>query len=126
MMRVLVVDDYHGSVEAARTLLELLGHECRAARTGAEALAMTESFDPQLVVLDLGLPDISGYDVARAIRARNRAPRVYIAALTGWDSSDDRVKSMAAGIDEHVTKPPRIDALQEILRTAARLTDPGA
>ena len=100
-------------------LLELLGHDCRAVTSGTAAIEMVTTFDPDVVLLDIGLPDLSGYEVARAIRARKRVPRVFIAAITGWANPEDRVKSLAAGIDTHLLKPPKPKTLEELLRSAA-------
>src|SRR5438128_12338022 len=101
-MRVLIVDDYPGSVDASQLLLELLGHECRTAMDGASALQQFRAFEPDIVLLDIGLPDLSGYEVAREIRAgEQRGKRVFIAAMTGWATSEDRVRSLASGIDLH-------------------------
>lgn len=116
-MRVLVVDDYPGSADVVCVLLRMLGHEARAAKTGAEALSQAAQFDPDVVVLDLGLPDQSGYDVARALRQRpGRCP--FIAAMTGWGRSEDRARSLAAGIDLHVVKPANAELLRTILERA--------
>jgi CheY-like chemotaxis protein len=122
-MKILIVDDYPGAAFASCTLYELLGHECHAATTGAQALAALDTFDPDAVLLDLGLPDISGYDVARQIRARPRKQRVFIAALTGWATSDDLVKSLAAGIDLHLLKPPTREMLELVVRSAQPAVD---
>jgi two-component system CheB/CheR fusion protein len=114
-MRVLVVDDYPAAAEAACILLGMLGHETKAALTGESALAQAETFAPHAVILDIGLPDLSGYEVARELRARPNGDQVYIAALTGWDQPEDRAKSRAAGIDLHVLKPASAEKLVEIL-----------
>jgi CheY-like chemotaxis protein len=107
-------------------LVRLLGHEACSARTAAEALAMLETFAPDVIVLDLGLPDRTGYEVAMTIRARDgRQP--FIAAMTGWNASADRVHSYAAGIDLHVVKPASAENLTQIFEAAQRkLKVPGA
>jgi two-component system, OmpR family, response regulator len=117
MRRVLVVDDYPDAAEIACLLLESLGHECRAATTGAGALAEAERFDPQIVILDIGLPDISGYDVARELRRRCGAG-IYLAAVTGWGQPADRVRAFAAGFDLHVLKPADGMKLRGIISAA--------
>lgn len=125
-MRVLVVDDYPGAAEVACVLLRLLGHEPLAAKTGAQALDRAASFEPDVIVLDLGLPDVSGYDVARALRQRT-GKQPFIAAMTGWSAPDDRVRSLAAGIDMHLPKPASADSLGKIIASAQRkLTAAGA
>lgn len=123
-MRVLVVDDYPGAADVACVLLRLLGHESLAAMTGAQALERAATFEPDVVVLDLGLPDVSGFEVARVLRQRT-GKRPYIAAMTGWSAPDDRVHSLAAGIDMHVLKPASADNLGKILAAAQRrISDP--
>lgn len=117
-MRILVVDDYPTAAEVACVLLRLLGHETRAALTGRDALAQAETFHPDAVILDIGLPDLSGYEVARALRASPHGHDVFIAALTGWDQPEDRQKSAAAGFDLHVLKPASAEKLVEIVRLA--------
>jgi two-component system, sensor histidine kinase len=114
--RVLVVDDYPDSAESVCTLLTLLGYDCQIACCGRDALAQAAAFDPAIVLLDIGLPDISGYEVARALRARN--PSLYIAAVTGWGQPDDRVRALAAGFDQHVLKPTDAATLKLILKRA--------
>ncbi len=117
-MRILIVDDYPGAAESTLLLLELLGHECKTALDGQSALAAFASFDAEIVILDIGLPALSGYEVAREMRARPGAKRVFIAALTGWSAAEDRIRSMAAGIDMHVQKPPTRAILEKIVSTA--------
>jgi DNA-binding response OmpR family regulator len=97
----------------------LLGHEARSALTGREAIASAEDWDPAVVILDLGLPDLSGYEVARALRARRSRTPLYIAALTGWTQSRDRTRSIAAGIDQYIAKPASADKLRAILDAAS-------
>ena len=117
-VRVLVVDDYPDSAEISAMLLELFGHECRTATTGQEALAHAATFDPDIVILDIGLPDISGYEVARTLRAQPRDRPLYLAAVTGWGQPEDRVRALAAGFDLHVLKPTDGAKIQNILSLA--------
>jgi DNA-binding response OmpR family regulator len=117
-VRVLIVDDYPDSAEISAMLLELFGHECRTAATGRDALAQAATFDPDIVILDIGLPDISGYDVARSLRARARDRPLYIAAVTGWGQPEDRVRALAAGFDLHMLKPTDGAKIQKILTLA--------
>jgi CheY-like chemotaxis protein len=102
--RVLVVDDYEDAGEIACMLFGLLGHTCRWASTGREALALAVAFAPDLALVDLGLPDISGYEVARELRQQSSQP-LYLAAVTGSSLAEDIARSFAAGFDEHVIKP---------------------
>jgi DNA-binding response OmpR family regulator len=117
--RVLLVDDYPDSAEAASLLLTLHGHECRIATTGQEALVQAEEFDPDIVLLDIWLPDITGYEVARELRARAGDRSLYLAAVTGWGQPEDRAKAFEAGFDCHATKPADLQQLSLIVRLAA-------
>lgn len=121
--RVLVVDDYPDAAETSSMLLTLLGQDCRTAETGARALAEAAEFDPDIVLLDIGLPDISGYEVARELRARPNGQRMYLAAVTGWGAPVDRARAFEAGFDQHVLKPTNKITLEKIIATAARGPD---
>jgi DNA-binding response OmpR family regulator len=96
-------------------LLELLGYVAAGADSGANALSVAAQFAPELVLLDLGLPDIHGHEVARALRADPRHAGVVLVALTGWGAAQDRVRSAEAGFDHHLTKPVDPDQLQAFL-----------
>lgn len=124
-MRILVIDDYPGAAEVSCTLLALLGHEGFAATSGREGLARASDVDLDIIVLDLGLPDMSGFDVARELRSRP-GKRIFIAAMTGWNTHEDRVRSLASGIDMHVAKPTSADKLAQVIRAAEELTTAGA
>ena len=95
-------------------LLSALGYECRPAVTGENALAEVERFHPDVVICDIGLPDISGYDIARTLRSRHGSA-LYLAALTGWDQPSSRALALAAGFDEHLIKPAELAKLEKIL-----------
>lgn len=121
--RVLVVDD---SLDAARSLARLLrlgGHEVRTAHDGPAAVDAFVEFAPEVVFLDIGMPIMDGYEVARRIRALPSKPPVLLVAVTGWGQEEDRRRSRAAGIDVHLVKPVEPDQLRELL---ARGTDKGA
>ena len=115
-LRVLVADS---SVDVA-DLLSLLflsnGHECHIAYTGSAALGLTAAFAPDLVLLDMNLPDITGYDVARELRRRSGSNVPYLAAVTGSGQAINRARAIAAGFDHHVVKPMKQAALDEIVR----------
>jgi CheY-like chemotaxis protein len=117
-LRVLVVDDYPDSAETASMLLTLHGHDCRTAITGQGALDEAAAFEPDIVILDIGLPDISGYEVARALRARAGGRPLYLAAVTGWGQPEDRLQALAAGFDHHLLKPTNSEKILHILRLA--------
>jgi two-component system, sensor histidine kinase len=112
--RVLVVDDFPDAADVTCTLLRLMGHEARAAYTGTGALAAAASFQPEILILDLGLPDMSGFEVASALRRSPAGQRLYIAAVSGWGQPEDRRRALAAGCDLHVVKPTDRSKLQRI------------
>jgi CheY-like chemotaxis protein len=118
--RVLVVDDYPDAAEVACTLLEILGHDARHATSGSAAIEEAARFDPTIVILDIGLPDVSGYEVARTLRARARGRSLHLTAVTGWGQPADRVRAFAAGFDNFVLKPTDGAKLQQIVQLAER------
>lgn len=119
-LRVLVVDDNVDAAESMCTLLTMLGHETAVAYDGPSGLAVAEQFRPRVAILDLGLPHLNGYDLARQLRAGTHAPRLIV-AVSGYGQPDDRRKSQEAGFDHHFTKPVELAALQAVLD----LRDPG-
>ncbi len=121
--RVLVVDDDRDTNEIMTVLFKLLGHEAKAVSQGREALAATAEFDPDLVVLDIGLPDLSGYEIVRAIK-RDPGRKRYVAAATGWGSDRDRARARDAGFDHHVTKPLNLQIVRQLLSLAERDLEP--
>jgi len=104
-LRVLVVDDNVDGAEMLSVFLDLSGHVTRLAHSGREALALVEEFEPHVVFLDIGLPDMSGYDVARALRARSSTLQPRLVAVTGWGAEEDRRRAQDAGFDDHLVKP---------------------
>jgi CheY-like chemotaxis protein len=113
-IRVLVVDDDRDSAEMLQTLLGLLGHDVQLAHDGQSALASVAAYDPQVVFLDITLPDMNGYDVARKIRAHQSRP-IRLIALTGWARDDVAQQAREAGFDHCITKPADPDALQKFV-----------
>jgi PAS domain S-box-containing protein len=113
--RVLVVDDNRDAADSLGLLLRTLGAEVRVAHGGAEALAAFDAHEPSIVVLDVGMPDMSGYDVAREIRSRPLPRRPHLVALTGWGQEDDRRRAREAGFDAHLVKPAELGALEALL-----------
>ncbi|HEX8109943.1 MAG TPA: response regulator [Kofleriaceae bacterium] len=120
--RVLIVDDHPDSADASCLLLTLLGYEAWPATSGAQALAEVERLHPDVVICDLGLPDINGYEVARKIRSRHGAA-LYLVALTGWDQLADRERALAAGFDQHLVKPANTAHLQAVMAASTRRGD---
>ncbi|BCT93232.1 hypothetical protein LYSHEL_22550 [Lysobacter helvus] len=121
--RVLVVDDNPDAGDTLATLLRILGAEVHVARSGAQALAMLEHFTPSVAVLDIGMPEMNGYELARAVRARLTDAPLTLVALTGWAQAADRQRALDAGFDHHMVKPPNIQVLQQVLQAAARNAD---
>jgi CheY-like chemotaxis protein len=105
MQRVLVVDDNRDSADSLVTAFAVLGHEAVAAYGGREALARIDDTKPSLIVLDLSMPEMDGYTLARAIRALPDYAAVPMVALSGFGSEADRAKSREAGFDRHMLKP---------------------
>jgi CheY-like chemotaxis protein len=122
--RVLVVDDNEDAAATLRMLLEAQGHEARAAYTGPAALDVLAQFDAEVVFLDLGMPDVDGFEVARRIRAMPRGRDVLLVALTGWGQADDRRRTADAGFDEHLTKPVGLERLAATLARVGGRHDP--
>jgi PAS domain S-box-containing protein len=112
---VLIVDDNRDAADTLAMLLRLRGHRVEVAYDGEQGVARAEALAPDLILLDIGLPDRSGYEVARHIRAGPRGHGVVLAALTGWGKDEDKRKALEAGFDHHFTKPLAIDQLEALL-----------
>ena len=115
--QVLLVDDHPDALEPMRILLEFKGHRVRTAITGQEALDAAKEHHPEVIVLDIGLPDMDGYEVARRIRALPWGESVFLVALTGWGQAEDKRQAAEAGFDRHLTKPADPTTLEELIRT---------
>jgi PAS domain S-box-containing protein len=118
--RVLVVDDNVDAADSLALLLKLSGQETRVAYDGPTALLVAEAFRPQLVLLDIGMPGMDGYEVARRLREQGR--KVPLVAVTGWGQEEDRRRSREAGFDHHLVKPVDPSALQQLLAVDDRVT----
>jgi signal transduction histidine kinase/ActR/RegA family two-component response regulator len=114
-MRVLFVDDDAVIVETMGDLLRDMGYEVRVAHSGREALEVSAGFRPEAVLLDIGMPGMNGYEVARQMRARPETEHASLVAITGYGQEDDRQRAHEAGFDEHLTKPVRAADLQRVL-----------
>jgi signal transduction histidine kinase/ActR/RegA family two-component response regulator len=119
--RVLVVDDNADAAETLARLLALVGWEARTAADGAQALHAVEAFAPDVAFLDIGLPGMDGYELARRLRGHANARSTLIVALTGYGRDPDRARALAAGFDEHLVKPVAAERLFELLEQRARL-----
>jgi PAS domain S-box-containing protein len=116
-LKILVVDDNRDAADTCAMLLEISGHHVQTAYTGHEALDLAESFAPHAVLLDIGLPDLSGYDLARQMRAAPCGQDLILVAVTGWGQEEDRKRALAAGFDHHLVKPIAAEALEQLLRS---------
>ncbi|HEY6863819.1 MAG TPA: MASE1 domain-containing protein, partial [Burkholderiales bacterium] len=114
-LRILVVEDNQDARETLRALLESDGHEVLALADGAEALEQAKAFAPDVALLDLGLPGMDGYALARALRATPEGAGIFIAAISGYGQAEDRAKSKAAGFDRHLVKPVDPERLRQLL-----------
>ena len=114
--RILVVDDNFGAARLLTILLQKLGnHEIEVAYDGPSALEQVAAFAPEVVLLDIGLPGMDGYEVARKIRSTTSGARPFLVALTGYGRPEDIRKSKTSGFDEHLVKPPSVEMLQALL-----------
>lgn len=120
-MRVLIVDDYPDAAEITCALMKLLGHECHTATSGRAALAAADAFEPDLAILDIGLPDCTGYDLLRALRARFAGRPPFVVALTGWPEARDA--ALAAGFDHCLFKPADREDLVSVIELARQRLD---
>jgi two-component system CheB/CheR fusion protein len=116
--RILVVDDNGDGAESVAMLLEHAGHAVRTANDGAEALAKAAEFRPDIVVLDIGLPDMDGYEVARRLRGRSETSKALLIAMTGYGQPEDLARAKAAGFDHHVIKPASQEKLINLVNRA--------
>ncbi len=124
--RIMVVEDHPDAAESLALLLELLGHQVRVFGEGLAALRSARTEPPDLMVIDIGLPDIDGYELARRVRQDPVVARAILVALTGHAEDDDRQEATSAGFDHHLVKPiePRaLEALVTRLTTTRRAGD---
>jgi CheY-like chemotaxis protein len=113
--RILVVDDNRDSANSMCKLLTQMGHTTFTAYDGLDAVEKVGTLQPDVVLLDIGLPKLNGYEVARRLRERENGRGIVLIAVTGWGQEEDRRRSKDAGFDEHLTKPVEYDALAKIL-----------
>jgi CheY-like chemotaxis protein len=118
--RILIADDNRDAAESLAMLLELEGFAVTIAHDGAHALAAFEAGQPRIVLLDIGMPKIDGYEVARRIRRHPGGRAVVLIAVTGFGQSGDKARARAAGFDHHMTKPLELEQLSALLADAAQ------
>ena len=114
-LRVLVVDDNRDVANTLTLLLRMLGHEVSTAYDGPEGLRLAETFRPEAILLDIRLPGMDGYEVARQLRRREEFRQVLLVAVTGLATADDRQQALEAGFDHHLAKPFEPDDLRRVL-----------
>jgi CheY-like chemotaxis protein len=113
--RILVVDDNHDSALSMAMMLSIMGHETRTAHDGESAVTTAESFLPDVVLLDIGLPKLNGYEVAQRIREKPWGVSMFLIAVTGWGQDEDRERSSEVGLNLHMVKPVEPSALEKLL-----------
>jgi two-component system CheB/CheR fusion protein len=112
---ILIVDDNVDAAASLGMLLELSGNEVLVAHNGRDALAVARLHQPSVVILDIGMPQLDGYQVAETLRRETRGPDILLIALTGWGQSEDKQRALQAGFDHHFTKPVDLDAIQNAI-----------
>jgi CheY-like chemotaxis protein len=117
--RILVVDDNRDAALALEMFLRLMKHETRLAYSGVQAIEMAEEFRPDMILMDIGMPEMDGCEATRRIREKPWSQGTQIIALTGWGQDDDRRRSRESGFDHHFTKPLNTDALLTLLSEPA-------
>jgi CheY-like chemotaxis protein len=119
-LRVLVVDDNRDSADMLVMLLQIFGHEAQAAYSGQTALEAAVEYQPDVVLLDIGLPDMNGHEVAEHLRQQPQTKDIRLIAITGYGQDSDRQRSKEAGFDRHLVKPVNPQELQELLATRVK------
>src|SRR4051812_41543536 len=115
--RILVVDDNKHAADTLAVLLRIARNDVQTRYDGVEAGKAAESFRPEIIILDLGMPGMDGFEVCRQIRAEAWGKRIVLIALTGWGQANDRESTREAGFDAHLVKPVKIDDLKELLNS---------
>jgi DNA-binding response OmpR family regulator len=121
-LRILLADDDRDATLSLSTLLRLEGYEVRHVYDGDATLTAVREFEPDLVLIDIGMPKLSGYDVARHVRERYGKEGPVLVALTGWKQASDRILATLAGFDHHVAKPYDPGVLLQLVRSVSSRT----
>ena len=122
-LRVLVVDDDEDQREILSMLLGFWGHDVLLAEDGSSALVATQTFQPEVVLLDIGMPGLSGWEVARRLRQQSDCPNRVLIAVSGYVQEQDRARSHEVGFNAHLTKPTDLKELQRLLAKATAAFD---
>lgn len=123
ILKVLVIEDNPDLLEILGDLVTLLGHDVATATSGREGLKLAMDFRPDVITCDIGLPDISGYDVAQQVRNDPDLQHTLLIAMSGYAQPEDLDRSRAAGFNRHLAKPVSIDTLSEAIRECQRLLE---
>ncbi|MES3033504.1 MAG: response regulator [Gemmatimonadota bacterium] len=118
--RVLVVDDSVDACDSLAAVVRMLGHDARTAFDGQQAVEEAAAFKPQLILMDISLPRLTGYEAAAIIRGQDGGADIVLVALTGWGRDEDRREALAHGFQHHVTKPIDFDVLKKLLDGVTR------
>jgi len=120
--RILVVDDDRATADTLALLVQTLGYEAKAVYSGQAAVEQVSLFEPDMALIDIGMPERDGYDTVAAMRQQPGGTHVILVAVTGWSRDEDKRRAYESGFDLHVTKPMRVETLKELLS----LLDPTA
>jgi CheY-like chemotaxis protein len=120
--RILVVDDNRDAADSLATLIRSFGHEVRAVYDGNQALEETTTFEPDMALVDIGMPGLDGYETVAQLSQRRGNEHLIVVAVTAWSRDEDKRQAYDSGFDLHVTKPMSVEKLKELLR----LLDPDA
>lgn len=118
-LRIIVVDDNEDSADLLQRVLERDGHRVAAAYDGKSALKLVDEWNPDVVFLDIGMPNMNGYEVARTLRRLPNRESMQLIAMTGWGQLDDEARAMDAGFNRHVAKPLTPERLRKLLSESA-------
>jgi two-component system CheB/CheR fusion protein len=123
LRRVLIIEDRRDAADSLRDALAIAGHDVEVAYDGTTGIERAREFRPEVVLCDIGLPGVSGYEVARAFRSEPALRDAYLVALTGYAMPDDVDRAVSVGFDQHITKPPALEKLEELLASAPEMPD---
>lgn len=116
-LRVVVADDNVDTAHSLSLLLEALGHEARIAHNGIQALGIAHEFQPDAMIIDIGMPGLDGHDLARRIRTEAWGKDLLLIAASGWGQNEDKQRSLEAGFNMHLVKPVELQTLEGLLAT---------
>jgi CheY-like chemotaxis protein len=118
-LRILVVDDNRDSAESLALMLQMIGHDARSATDGLTGLETAQAFRPEVMFLDIAMPRLNGYDVARRIRSQQWGRELSLIAMTGMARAEDEREALEAGFNHHLVKPVEFESVMELLRRPA-------